>query len=101
MFIQFNTKIHLWSLTNLWSKLALWISGSARLLINELDKVIQVPATIIIFTSFVSLREELQCGETRNTIPENMIYYFSAVFMGEMIIAKPITGLGIVSANSP
>ena len=61
-------------LTNIWSQLALWIPAGATLLINELDKVIQVPATIIIFTSFVSLREELQCGETRNTIPAKVTY---------------------------
>ena len=59
--------------TNLWGELTLCITAGTTLLINELDKVTQVPATIIIFTSFVSLWEKLQRRESSNSIPESGI----------------------------
>ena len=59
--------------TNLWGELTLCITAGTTLLINELDKVTQVPAAIIIFTSFVSLWEKLQRRESGNSIPESGI----------------------------
>lgn len=60
--------INICCLTNLRSKLSLPITVGATFLIDECYKIIQITATIIIFTSFVALWEKLQCRIATNTI---------------------------------